>query len=177
MDEKELVKKAIKDREAFGEIVDIYYKEVIGYIYKRTFDKELSKDLTQETFLRALKYLGTYKGKSPFIFWLLRIATNVINLYYRKEINENRFIKKYEETHSENTSILPTDNIDYSVIHEYIKTLPTIEQTVLTLVFFEHRDLKDVALIINRRENSTRKIYYRALNNLKKNTKIDGYKF
>ena len=84
MDEKELVKKAIKDREAFGEIVDIYYKEVIGYIYKRTFDKELSKDLTQETFLRALKYLGTYKGKSPFIFWLLRIATNVINLYYRK---------------------------------------------------------------------------------------------
>jgi len=48
MDEKELVKKAIKDREAFGEIVDIYYKEVIGYIYKRTFDKELSRILPRK---------------------------------------------------------------------------------------------------------------------------------
>jgi RNA polymerase sigma-70 factor (ECF subfamily) len=177
MDEKELVKKATKDREAFGEIVDIYYKEVLGYIYKRTFDKELSKDLTQETFLRALKYLDTYKGQSPFIFWLLRIATNAINVYYRKEINENRFIKKYEGTHSENTSILHTGDVNYRVIHEYIKTLSTIEQTVVTLVFFEQKSLKDVALIINYSENSTRKVYYRALRNLKKKLENDGYKF
>lgn len=177
MNERELVKKALTDREAFGKIVDIYYKEVFSYIYKRTFDKEISKDLTQETFLKALKYLGSYKERSPFVFWLLRIATNVINEHYRKEIKENRFIKKYKDSHSENTSILPTDSIDYEVVCKYIKMLPAIEQTVLTLVFFEHRSLKDVALIINYRESSVRKVYYRALNNLKKKLENDGYKF
>ncbi|BAL80186.1 RNA polymerase sigma factor [Caldisericum exile] len=177
MDERELVKKALTDREAFGKIVDIYYKEVFGYIYKRTVDKELSKDLTQETFLKALKYIGSYKGRSPFIFWLLRIATNVINEHYKKEIKENKFISKYKGTHSENTSISPSDDIDYEVIYKYIKILPVVEQTVLTLVFFEHRSLKDVALILNYRESSVRKVYYRALSNLKKKIENDGYKF
>jgi len=177
MDEQELVKKALTDREAFGEIVDIYYREVLGYIYKRTFDKELSKDLAQETFLKALKYLSSYKGRSQFIFWLLKIATNVINEHYRKEINENRFIKKYEDTHSADTTILPGEDVDYKVIHKYIKLLAPIEQTVLTLIFYEHRSLKGVALITNYRESSVRKVYYRALKNLKQKLENDGYNF
>lgn len=177
MDEQELIKRALTDKEAFGEIVNLYYKEVFKYIYRRTLDKEISKDLTQETFLKALKYLSSYKGRSQFIFWLLGIATNVINGYYRKEINENRFIKKYEDTHSADTTILPWEDVDYKVIHEYIKLLSPIEQTVLTLIFYEHRSFKDVSLIINCRESSVRKVYYRALKNLKQKLENNGYNF
>ncbi|MFU2158902.1 RNA polymerase sigma factor [Caldisericum sp. AR60] len=177
MGERELVKKALTDREAFGEIVDIYYKEVFGYIYRRTFDVELSKDLTQETFLRALEYLNSYKERSPLIFWILRIATNVINDYYREEIKKNRFLNDYGKTHAENSDNKSLEDINYEVIHEYIKKLSPVEQSVLTLIFFEHKSLKEVALIIDYRETSVKKVYYRALTNLKKKLENDGYKF
>jgi len=167
MDEKELIQKAPNDREAFGEIVNIYYKEVFSYIYKRTLDKELSKDLTQETFLRALKYLPSYRGKSLFIFWLLRIATNVINDHYRKEINENTFLKTTLNTYL-NEQDSPEDQIDYEFIHKCMSKLSLREQAVITLIFFEHKNIKDATFIIGKTANATRRLYYRALKDLKK---------
>jgi len=176
MDEHELIKKAIKDREAFGKIVDIYYKDVFKYIYRRTLDKEITKDLTQETFLNALKYLHTYREESPILFWLFGIATNVVNLHYRKEIDERKFFEKYENIHAKNSDSLD-DEIDFKFIHRYITTLPEMEQVVLTLFFFENRTFQDIALILNRSVNSIRKTYYRGLKNLKRKLENDGYKF
>jgi len=167
MDEKKLIQKALKDRESFSEIVSLYYKEIFKYIYRRTLDKELSKDLTQEIFLRALKYLPSYKGKSLFIFWLLRIATNVINDHYRKEINENTFLKTNKNiyyTEQDN----PEDQIDYEFIHKYMSKLSLREQAVVTLIFFEHKNIKDAVFIIGKKVNEKRRLYYRALNNLRK---------
>ena len=167
MDEKKLIQKALKDRESFSEIVSLYYKEIFKYIYRRTLDKELSKDLTQEIFLRALTYLPSYKGKSLFIFWLLRIATNVINDHYRKEINENTFLKTNKNiyyTEQDN----PEDQIDYEFIHKYMSKLSLREQAVVTLIFFEHKNIKDAAFIIGKTVNATRRLYYRALNDLRK---------
>ncbi len=46
MNEKKLIKRALTDRNAFYEIAHLHYKEVLTYIYKRTLDRELSKDLT-----------------------------------------------------------------------------------------------------------------------------------
>ncbi len=177
MNEKELISRALNDRESYAEIVNLYYKEISNYIYKRTFDKEVAKDLTQETFLRALKYLPSFKGKSSFIFWLLRIATNVINAYYRKEIKNNKLLKKSQETYSEEQNSFPDDTVDYKFIYEYVNELPPREQTVITLVFFEHKNIKDVALIIGRAVSTTKKIYYNALKNLKKEMKKNGTNF
>ncbi len=175
MNEKELISRALNDRESYAEIVNLYYKEISNYIYKRTFDKEVAKDLTQETFLRALKYLPSFKGKSSFIFWLLRIATNVINAYYRKEIKNNKLLKKSQETYSEEQNSFPDDTVDYKFIYEYVNELPPREQTVITLVFFEHKSIKDVALIIGRTLNATKAIYYRALKDLKKEMEKKWY--
>ena len=115
MDEKKLVQEALKDREAFSKIVDLYYKEIFGYIYKRTLDKEISKDLTQETFLKALKYLSSYKGKCPLSAWLLKIATNAINEHYRKEINENTFLRTNKKIHYPDQDN-PENSVDYELL-------------------------------------------------------------
>jgi len=166
MDEKKLIQEALKDREAFSKIVDLYYKEIFGYIYKRTLDKEVSKDLTQETFLKALQYLSSYKGKSPLIFWLLKIATNVINNHYRKEIKENTFLranKKIYCTQQDSTE----DQIDYELLYQCVSELSLKEQAVITLMFFEHKNIKEIAFIIGKSVSATRRLYYKALNDLR----------
>ncbi len=166
MDEKKLVQEALKDREAFSKIVDLYYKEIFGYIYKRTLDKEISKDLTQETFLKALKYLSSYKGKAPLTAWLLKIATNAINEHYRKEINENTFLRTNKEIHYPDQDN-PEDQIDYELLHQCISELSLKEQAVITLMFFEHKDIKETAFIIGKSVSATRRLYHKALNDLR----------
>ncbi len=172
MDEKKLIKRALTDREAFGEIVDLYYKEVFRYIYKRTFDRELSKDLTQETFLRALKYLNSFKGKTLFIFYLLRIATNLINDHFK---NEKR-LRDIKDKHLNSVSAkrdIRSDSYDYSFMFDYLKKLPEIQQTAITLVYFEDKNIKEAAIIMGKSYAVTRIILHSALSNLKKEIKKD----
>jgi RNA polymerase sigma-70 factor (ECF subfamily) len=172
MNEKELISGALNDRESYAQIVNLYYKEISNYIYKRTFDKEVAKDLTQETFLRALKYLPSFKGKSSFIFWLLKIATNLINNYYKKEIRSAKLLKNYSKIEL-NNGLMPIDSNDCTFILDYIKKLSITQQTVITLIFFENKDLQEVAVAIKRSVAVTRIVYYRALDNLRERIEKD----
>jgi RNA polymerase sigma-70 factor (ECF subfamily) len=172
MNEKELISGALNDRESYAQIVNLYYKEISNYIYKRTFDKEVAKDLTQETFLRALKYLPSFKGKSSFIFWLLKIATNLINNYYKKEIRSAKLLKNYSKIEL-NNGLMPIDSNDCMFILDYIKKLSITQQTVITLIFFENKDLQEVAVAIKRSVAVTRIVYYRALDNLRERIEKD----
>ena len=45
------------------------------------------------------------------------------------------------------------------------------EQAVITLIFFEHKNIKDAAFIIGKTANAMRRLYYRALIDLKKEIK------
>ena len=65
------------DRDAADELVTQYYKAVYKHIYIKLKDEELSMDLTQETFISALKGLGGFNiEKASFKTWLTRIADN-----------------------------------------------------------------------------------------------------
>jgi len=95
--EKELVKKAQKEPEAFAKLYDKYYSQIFGYILKRVADLEVAQDITSETFFKALKNLWKFRWRNtPFSVypvghrrcsfgaWLYRIANNEIANYFRK---------------------------------------------------------------------------------------------
>ncbi len=67
------------DMAAFGELFDCYYGVVFGYVRSRTGDRRLAEDLTQETFLRALRRIGSvsYQGRDIGA-WLVTIARNLV---------------------------------------------------------------------------------------------------
>ncbi|WP_172256236.1 RNA polymerase sigma factor [Saccharibacillus deserti] len=57
-------------------IMDTYGEDVWNFLYIMTRSRELADDLAQETFIRAYKYLGTYRREASLKTWLLRIARN-----------------------------------------------------------------------------------------------------
>ena len=65
------------DRRAFSELVRRYQKTVYRSCYRILGDKEDAKDASQETFLRAYNKLDTFRGRSAFRTWRLRVAMNV----------------------------------------------------------------------------------------------------
>jgi len=56
--EKELVERAKKDTEAFGELYEQYYSKIFSYVLRRTARIEIAQDVTSEVFFKALKNLG-----------------------------------------------------------------------------------------------------------------------
>lgn len=64
------------DAEAFGTLVDRYSGDVYALLYRLTDSPDEAADLTQDTFLKALRSIGQFRGDSGLKTWLFRIAIN-----------------------------------------------------------------------------------------------------
>jgi RNA polymerase sigma-70 factor, ECF subfamily len=64
------------DVRAFEELVRDYQADVWRFAYHFTRDRQMAEDVTQEAFLRAFRFLRTFRGDSKFTSWLFRIARN-----------------------------------------------------------------------------------------------------
>ena len=62
--------------EAFDNLVTRYSGDIYAVLYRITESAEDAADLTQETFLSALRSIRSFRGESELKTWLTRIAIN-----------------------------------------------------------------------------------------------------
>jgi RNA polymerase sigma-70 factor (ECF subfamily) len=72
------------ERTAAEELVDRYYERIYLFMRAVGHDRQISEDLTQETFLRAWYHIGQLRNDKALNGWLFRIAGNVSRLYRRQ---------------------------------------------------------------------------------------------
>ncbi len=73
----DLVRRAREgDLEAGDALVRLHQERVYATLYHMTSNHEDAADLTQETFVKALRSLKSFKGNSSFFTWIYRIAVN-----------------------------------------------------------------------------------------------------
>src|SRR3954452_24849486 len=63
--------------DAFGALTERHRRELQVHCYRMRGSLEEAEDLTQEAFLRAWRFRGTYAGRASVRAWLYRIATNL----------------------------------------------------------------------------------------------------
>ncbi|MFL6538171.1 MAG: RNA polymerase sigma factor [Chthoniobacterales bacterium] len=73
------------DAEAFDELVSRYRTRVFGMIYNMVHNEQDAWDLAQDSFLKAWKSIGRFRGQSSFYTWIYRIVTNVTIDWLRKK--------------------------------------------------------------------------------------------
>ncbi len=61
---------------AFDNLIDRYSGDIFAILYRITENPEEASDLTQETFLRAIRSIKSFRGNSELKTWLVRIAIN-----------------------------------------------------------------------------------------------------
>ena len=64
------------DQKAFELLVAKYQRRIFRLISRFVRDTALAEDVAQETFLRAYRAIGQFRGDSQFYTWLYRIAVN-----------------------------------------------------------------------------------------------------
>lgn len=64
------------DEAAFSTLIDRYSSDIYALLYRLTENPEEARDLTQDTFLRALRSIKGFRSDSELKTWLFRIAIN-----------------------------------------------------------------------------------------------------
>ena len=83
--DQEVVAQARLGREAaYRELVRRYERPIFSLIYRMVRNRELAEDLAQETFVKALKAVGSYRPEYKFSSWIFKIANNAAIDHLRK---------------------------------------------------------------------------------------------
>ncbi|MFD0998983.1 RNA polymerase sigma factor [Ohtaekwangia kribbensis] len=169
-----ILERAKRNPKAFGELYEKYFDRIFNFIYRQTDDEELTDDLCSQTFLSVLKNIGRYEFRGvPFSAWLYKIASNEVNKHYRKKKNDKVF--SIEEVRVRELFEQANDGWDEEMMEQllrYFKELPTDMLQVLELRFFEDKDFKEIAFILDITESGAKMRTYRALDRLRKNFNI-----
>jgi RNA polymerase sigma-70 factor (ECF subfamily) len=84
--ESELIRQAQNgDTGAFDELVGRFRNRVFGMIYNMVHNEQDAWDLAQDSFVKAWKSIGRFRGQSSFYTWLYRIVMNVTIDWLRKK--------------------------------------------------------------------------------------------
>lgn len=173
-EEQVIIEKSKSDSNAFGVLYEKYFDRIFNYLYRQTDDDELAGDLCSQTFINALNNLSRYEMRGvPFSAWLYKIAGNEVNKHYRKTKGKKVFsleevkIKELVEQTDE-----PWDEELIQQMIQYMSDLPTDMIQVLELRFFEDKDFKEIAFILDITESGAKMRTYRALDKLRTNFSI-----
>jgi RNA polymerase sigma-70 factor, ECF subfamily len=73
---------------AYRELVRRYERPIFSLIYRMVRDRELAEDLAQETFVKALNALDSYRPEYKFSSWIFKISNNTaIDHLRRRELD------------------------------------------------------------------------------------------
>lgn len=87
--DQDVVALAREGREAaYRELIRRYERPVFALIYRMVRDREIAEDLAQETFIKVLNAIATYRPEFKFSSWVFKIANNTaIDHLRRKELD------------------------------------------------------------------------------------------
>ena len=144
------------NNKAFDELLSRIQDKIFTYIMYMVKDEDMANDLFQETFIKAITKLqnGLYTDSGKFVFWVMRIAHNVIIDRYR-EIKGEHIIEPTKDNDLQNlkgASVLDTFR-ESEMVNEQVKqdvkrlmeALPETQREVVYMRFFQQMSFKEIA--------------------------------
>ncbi|MEV4556703.1 ECF subfamily RNA polymerase sigma factor, BldN family [Kitasatospora sp. NPDC049285] len=167
----ELVERAQNgESEAFGRLYDHYADTVYRYIYYRVGSRATAEDLTSETFLRALRRIGTFTWQGrDFGAWLVTIARNLVadhfkSSRFRLEVTTGEMLDSNECERSPEESVL--ESLSNAALLDAVHRLNPQQQECVTLRFLQGLSVAETARIMGKNEGAIKTLQYRAVRTL-----------
>ncbi|MER5951317.1 ECF subfamily RNA polymerase sigma factor, BldN family [Streptomyces sp. cg28] len=158
------------EADAFGRLYDQYSDTVYRYIYYRVGGKATAEDLTSETFLRALRRIGTFTWQGrDFGAWLVTIARNLVadhfkSSRFRLEVTTGEMLDANEVERSPEDSVL--ESLSNAALLEAVRRLNPQQQECVTLRFLQGLSVAETARVMGKNEGAIKTLQYRAVRTL-----------
>lgn len=173
--DESLVEETLLRPEAFAELVARYQDRICNLAYRITGDAEESKDLAQETFIKAYTALTSFRKDARFSPWLYRIAINLC-LNYRKRRREKISIE--EESVVDSTGLTPAEAAEQhetqQQVQQAILSLPESYRVVLVLRHINDLTYQEIAQALGIPVGTVKARLFRARQMLQERLRAEG---
>jgi RNA polymerase sigma-70 factor (ECF subfamily) len=152
--------------QAFKKLVTTYKERLYWHIRKIVISHDDADDVLQNTFIKVFRGIDNFKQESQLFSWMYRIATNESISYINKRAREkNVDISDY---HLQLTSNLDSDNMFSGdeieiILLKAIKILPTKQQLVFNMKYFDNLKYKQISDILGTSEGALKASYFHAV--------------
>lgn len=135
------------DKQAFEELIRLYYPYVSGFLRKTTADDTLAEDLTQDTFLKMIRSIEKYdpNGSAAFGTWLVTIAKNCYIDHLRRNRVYPEDIEALPLTDNRNVALEVEQKLQYEELLRAMETLPPEQRLAIRLKYEEDMTLSEIA--------------------------------
>jgi RNA polymerase sigma-70 factor (ECF subfamily) len=158
------------DGEAFGQLYDRYVDTVFRFIYFRVNDRSLAEDFTSETFLRALRRIGTisYQGRDIGA-WFVTIARNIVldhlkSARHRLETPTADTIEGRD--HAQSTEAAVLDTLQSERLMAAVNQLGDEQRECVLLRFVQGMSVSETAAIMGKNDGAIKALQHRAVRKL-----------
>jgi RNA polymerase sigma-70 factor (ECF subfamily) len=159
------------EAEAFGLIYDRYMDTVFRFVYFRVGNRQLAEDLTSDTFLRALKRIGSFTWQGRDLgAWLVTIARNLVADHfksgrYRLEVTTGDVLDADREDRGPEGSpeSAVVDHITNVALLTAVKQLNPEQQECIVLRFLQGFSVAETAQTMGKNEGAIKALQYRAV--------------
>jgi RNA polymerase sigma-70 factor (ECF subfamily) len=150
-----LVKQYVAGNEdALAKLIKRHESKIFGFIYSKIPDRDITKDIFQDTFIKVIKTLksNSYNEEGKFLPWVMRISHNLVVDHYRK----TKKMPMFRETEEFSIfSIMSDDSltIENKIISEQvemdlkklIEELPADQKEVLVMRMYQDMSFKEIS--------------------------------
>ena len=157
------------DRQAFEVILSRYERPIFSFIFHFFQNQALCEDLTQETFLRAFRFIRSFRTSEKLSTWLFSIAKNLCFDEYRR-MGKGTAV----DLDSVDADGLPAeglsagDPLDASIrlqedelLHRSIARLPEKHRTCIILFYFNELSYEEISRVMNTSMSNTKILLFR----------------
>lgn len=159
------------EAEAFGLIYDRYVDTVFRFVYFRVGNRQLAEDLTSDTFLRALRRIGSFTWQGRDLgAWLVTIARNLVADHfksgrYRLEVTTGDVLDADREDRGPEGSpeAAVVEHITNVALLTAVKQLNPEQQECIVLRFLQGFSVAETARTMGKNEGAIKALQYRAV--------------
>lgn len=163
---------AARTPSAFSRVYEAKAQELLAFLLRRTFDVEVARDLTAETFAQAFEHRRRFRGQTDAEAeaWLYSIARHQLGRYARKGVIHRKAVERLgielppvsDDDHQRIVELAGLGDLR-RVVADAFSTLPAEQREALRLRVIDEHAYRDVAATLGVSEETARARVSRAL--------------
>ena len=162
------------DKDSLGELFDILGKEMIAYAHKISTDRSIAKDAVQDVFVDLWQYRSNLSQDVQVRFYLYRSVKRAVlrNIKWMPSVLDD--VEHFADTvnvASVETEFCEIETEQQQQLHieQSLQLLSQREREIITLKYYSNLKLKDIAALLELKEQTIANTLQNALTKLRKN--------
>ena len=147
----------------FEQIYDLYFRDVYHYVHRLSGDAHTAEEITSETFFKALRSIGKFRGECDLRVWLCQIAKNC---YYASLRKEKRTVPLADISETADSGASPEELVsareDIRRVRAALHTLSEPYREVFMWRVFAELSYKQIGELFSKSDNWACVTYHRA---------------